>query len=526
MPAKILCVPQSGSSAKALLGERPSCLWLAWLAGTAVASLPLLATPFPPLGQHFFNLVRMQILAHPALYARDFTVRWDAIPDLGMDLTVPLLSVVMPVEQACRLFLFAALALLTSGAALLSRVVNRRWSVLPLASFLLLYNWILVRGYENNLAGLGLCLWALAAHIALRHAPIARVLVSTCSALVLYFCHLFALGVFALVIGAWEVGCLLTEGHFWRRSMVHAAAVLLPLVPPCILLWRSSTGQLVGSIEFAPLMLWFKIKLCIEVLTVGDRLGDALLLASLAAATVLALARRWLRCEPECRLLLVLMPLIAVFAPLYAFSSFGVVERSAIAFAFLLTALLGLRGVDTRLQRAMAVALALVFLIRIGIITADWRAADQMIAAYQTAFATLERGSVLLQFDQDVGYPSPLGNPHRWNPPLDKVVTLATLDGMLVPLLYLKVGQQPVLYRTEDASLRAFQLDIGARLQRFADDAVLHAWLMQLRERFPDLQKRFSTVYVAIYDPERRLSPSIPDAQLVATLPEHRLYRL
>jgi hypothetical protein len=292
------------------------------------------------------------------------------------------------------------------------------------------------------------------------------------------------------------------------------------------LLWRSSTGQLVGSIEFAPLMLWFKIKLCIEVLTVGDRLGDALLLASLAAATVLALARRWLRCEPECRLLLVLMPLIAVFAPLYAFSSFGVVERSAIAFAFLLTALLGLRGVDTRLQRAVGVALALVFLIRIGIITADWRAADQMIAAYQTAFATLERGSVLLQFDQDVGYPSPLGNPHRWNPPLDKVVTLATLDGILVPLLYLKVGQQPVLYRTEDASLRAFQLDSGARLQRFADDAVLHAWLMQLRERFPDLKKRFSTVYVAIYDPERRLSPSIPDAQLVATLPEHRLYRL
>jgi hypothetical protein len=172
---------------------------------------------------------------------------------------------------------------------------------------LLLYNWILVRGYENNLSGLGLCLWALAAHIALRHAPIARVLVSTCSALVLYFFHLFALGVFALVIGAWEVGCLLTEDHFWRRSMVHAAAALLPLVPPCILLWRSSTGQLVGNIEFAPLMLWTKIKLCIEVLTVGDRLGDALLLASLAAATVVALARRWLRCEPECRLLVVLM---------------------------------------------------------------------------------------------------------------------------------------------------------------------------------------------------------------------------
>ena len=61
-----------------------------------------------------------------------------------------------------------------------------------------------------------------------------------------------------------------------------------------------------------------------------------------------------------------------------------------------------------------------------------------------------------------------------------------------MPLLYLKVGQQPVLYRTEDASLRAFQLDSGARPQRFADDAVLHAWLTQLRERFPTCKCGFA----------------------------------
>ncbi len=37
---------------------------------------------------------------------------------------------------------------------------NGRWSWFPLASYLLLYNWILTRGYDNFLLGAGLCLWA------------------------------------------------------------------------------------------------------------------------------------------------------------------------------------------------------------------------------------------------------------------------------------------------------------------------------------------------------------------------------
>ena len=130
----------------------------------AIAALPLWIAPVPPLAQHFFNIVRMAILADPAAFARDFVVHWGVIPDLAMDLTVPWLAAFMPVEQATRLFLLVTFALLTSGALVLSRAANGRWSVLPLLSFLVLYNWILVRGYANNLFALGLTLWALAPH--------------------------------------------------------------------------------------------------------------------------------------------------------------------------------------------------------------------------------------------------------------------------------------------------------------------------------------------------------------------------
>ena len=56
---------------------------------------------------------------------------------------------------------------------------------MPLVGFLFLYNWILVRGYENNLFGLGLSLWALAAHISLRRSTAIRILVSSFSAILI-----------------------------------------------------------------------------------------------------------------------------------------------------------------------------------------------------------------------------------------------------------------------------------------------------------------------------------------------------
>ena len=332
---------------------------------------------------------------------------------------------------------------------------------------------------------------------------------------------------FALVIGTWELSCLLQERPTGRRLLRHAAPALVPFVLPALLLWSSSTGGLGGAIDLGLFMTWTKIKLCIGALTVGNLVADAALLLGISLAAAVALARGWLACKPEFRLTVITLPLIALFlAPLYAFASYGVVERCAVSFAFLLTALLSLRPVDVRWQRLVGGALALVFLIRIGTVTADWRAAEDMIQAYRRAFASLEPGSVMLQFDQDVGYPLPITSPHRWNPPLDKIVGLATLNGVLVPEFYLRPGQQPVLYRTENRSLRAFQYAADQREERYADDAALQAWIAELHERFPDLQSQFRAVYIAVYDPWRRLAQSLPGAELIATLPEHRIYKL
>ena len=501
-------------------------LWLVWLAATVIASTPFLIVSTPPLNQHFFNIVRLQILADPAAYAKHFEVHWDTMPDLALDLIVPEMATLMSVEQATLLILLATLALLTSGTLVLSRVLNHRWSLLPLVSFLFLYNWILVRGYENNLLGLGLSLWALAAHVALRRSAFMRATVSSCSALLLYFCHLFPLGVFAVIAGSWELGVLLHEGLSFPRFLKHGVVAVLPLVLPLLLLWSSSTGELGGVIRLGLFQVWDKAKLSLEAFAIGNRVSDVVLLASLGLTAALAAGRGWLACEPECRVTVVAIPLVAFVAPLYAFSAWGITERYGVSLAFLLAAFLRLRPVDLRMQRAAGVLLALVFLFRIGTIAADWRAADRIIGGYRTTVDSLEPGSVLFQFDWDTRYISPLRDPDRWNPPLGRIMTLATLHDVLVPELYLKRGQQPVLFRGPDAALRRFQYESDQRELGLADDATFRAWLSELSRQFPDLRQRFSAVYVAVYDPHPHGAPSAPGLELLRSLPEHYIYRV
>lgn len=446
-----------------------------------------------------------------------------------MDLAIPWLTKFFPVEWAAWLFTLVELGLLTSGCLMLSRVANGRWSWLPFTSFLLLYNWILIRGYDNFLFGLGLCFWAIALHVTLRGATAARILVSCCSALVIYFCHLFPLAVFALVTGTWELGCLIQEGKVSSRSLArHAAASLVPLLLPIALLAHSSTGGLHGSTNFGFFRIFRKIAACIDVFWVGDRTGDVAVVAGLSVFVIVGFILRWWTCKPEFRITVLALPVVALLAPFDAFASYAVVERCGISFAFLLTALVGVQdSVAPRLQRFSALVLTIIFVLRIATVTEDWRAAKPVIQAYRDTFASLKAGSVLFQYKQDTDSPSPRQDPRRWNPYLDKVVALATLDGVLVPDLYLKVGQQPVLYRSKNLAFRAFQDESANRAPEIkADGPMLRAWSTELQERFPDLRRRFTAVYLAVFDPYRRLPEALDGWRLVATLPEHRLYEL
>ena len=189
---------------------------------TLLISIPIWTHPVPPLSDYVNHLARMQViatLAKNAQLAQFYDINWQVIPNLTMDIIVPPMARVMNVYLAGQVFIVAMFALIISGVLMLNRALIGRWSVLPLFAIPLLYNQIFLVGLMNYIFGIGVALWALAGWIAMRERrwPL-RFLLSTLSVVVLFFCHLSALGLYGIGILAFEMLRLWTRrAEPWPR---------------------------------------------------------------------------------------------------------------------------------------------------------------------------------------------------------------------------------------------------------------------------------------------------------------------
>ncbi len=90
----------------------------------AAASIPILLYPWPPLGDYINHLARMHVIAtigrDPNL-ALFYQVEWQIIPNLMMDLIVPILQRVMNVYLAGQVYTIMGFVLILSGTLALNR---------------------------------------------------------------------------------------------------------------------------------------------------------------------------------------------------------------------------------------------------------------------------------------------------------------------------------------------------------------------------------------------------------------------
>ncbi len=231
-----------------------------FIALAAIASIPILLYPWPPLSDYINHLARMHVIAtigsDPNL-ALFYQIEWQVIPNLMMDLIVPILQRVMNVYLAGQAYTIMTFVLILSGTLALNRQLYRHWSVLPLIAFPLLYNNVFLVGTMNYLFGIGLALWALTSWVALRERAVAlRLAVSTLFVLALFFCHLFAVGVYGLGLLAFELQRLLALR--WRGPLavdgpakpglppwldfIVSGLPFLPVLGPCAGISRGSSA--------------------------------------------------------------------------------------------------------------------------------------------------------------------------------------------------------------------------------------------------------------------------------------------
>ncbi len=419
-----------------------------FLALLALVCAPLALTALPPLLDYPNHLARMYVLAHldhaPVLQ-QFYQLAWRPLPDLAMDVLVPPLLHVMPLEWAGKLFLVATYALLTSGVAVLHRVLFGRWSAWPCLAFLLIYNRLLLWGFLNFLFGLGLALWAFAAWAAWRERGLAwRLGSGLVLALAVYFAHLMAFGVYGAMVLSYEAAGSRREQASalaaWRALLV----AFLPLLPP-LALFAMIFIPLHGSAGMAALGIHFanparKLDLLFNVFDAYSRPADIACFAVAVLGMGLAFWRRWVRLAPGIAAVLAVLALIYLLMPSTLFGATSADHRLPLAMALLLIGGSAWQAPQHTVQRAfLGVGLAML-LLRLGMVAASWQASGRVYADILPGLDLLPEGGCLA-----VAYPGE--DIHAEATPLVHLPVLAIARReAFVPSLFTYASQQPVAF--------------------------------------------------------------------------------
>jgi hypothetical protein len=514
----ILLPPRQLRRSASFSGLQIGVLGLALL---MVASIPILTQPLPPLEDYINHLARMHVIASinsdPAL-ARFYEIQWQIVPNLMMDVVVPPLAHFMSIYTAGQTFTVTTFALILSGTLALNRALFGRWSLLPLIAAPLLYNYVFLVGVTNYMFGIGLVLWATAAWVRLRERawPL-RLAISTAFAVVLFFCHLYAVGVYGLALLAIEIPRLATlRTRALGLRLLDFIATGLPFALVLPLLLASPTWQLSNENYWEPLGKLSGLMYIIEVYS--DAIAFAMM-AALALAAIWAVRHRLLRFHPVGIMLLAVGGLIYFALPRVMFATYMADQRLPIALAFLVTACINV-DLSYRLARRGFLALVLILLVvRVIEVDANWAALSPTNLEFRDSVKRIKRGSTVL-----VAYADRSGGDDVRDLGLVHAPCLAMLErSALVTTAFTVEGKQVMQVRpdfrsqvdTQDGTPPTIEQIIVAADQHIDDTKVYwHGW-----------EKRFDYLYVLFTDDDAP-NPAPDRLKLVHDGGRFQLYKL
>ncbi|MEP9354418.1 hypothetical protein ABLE93_12550 [Xanthobacter sp. KR7-65] len=376
---------------------RPGTILVLFVACLALVSVPILSHPIPPLSDYVNHLARMHVIAalpHDADIARFYTLQWAIIPNLMMDLLVPLIDRMTDIYVAGEIYTLMCFTLITAGTLTLNRTLFGTWSALPLIAFPLLYNAVFLIGVMNYYFGIGLALCALSAWVALRDRPWPwRHLVSAGFVVALFFCHLFAAGVYGVGLLAYEIDRLRQTRGPLRPRLVAFVCAGLPFLPIVPLLLASPTWGLSGENYWEPQGKIDGIEMVFNVYF--DHVAVALA-AIIVGAGVWAARHRLLQVHSVLLPLLLVAGVVYLAMPRVVFATYMADQRLPVAIAFMVLAAM---RVDLRhrfARRGFAVVLVLLLAVRVGEVQVVWNRLSQWTVNFVQSVSLIRPGSRVL----------------------------------------------------------------------------------------------------------------------------------
>jgi hypothetical protein len=367
--------------------------------------LPLSLTTVPPLVDYPNHLARMWILAHAAEIpdlARNYAVHWRILPDLGMDLVISAFSVVMPVEQAGRVFIALTILSLVGGTVTLHRALHGRFKIWPIWSVLFIYNAALFWGFLSCLFATGIYLFAFSGWIATRDwRLVPRLLTFSAIASVLLLLHLFAFGLYALSVGVYELAkCF--DRRVSQKDILAWCVVCLQFAPGVLLGCTSlahggSTLTAYGdwSSKLYALAAPFTFGYQPAGLDLLARSSVVLLLIFAILFLIFAILTRSLKLRREMRFPLAAMIIAAAIMPNWLSGSWSADIRLPVALPFVIIA-----STRVELSRKRIVPLTVAALLALGLriwtVSQSWHDCDRLFGEFRGASAVIAPGARLL----------------------------------------------------------------------------------------------------------------------------------
>lgn len=405
--------------------------WLWWsvvLCAVLVAGAPLLVTDLPPLGDYSNHLARMYVIMHvqidPVL-ARIYEVAWNVVPNLAMDLVVPPLAHVVPLDIAGRIFIALAMLLPVAGVLTLHRVAFGTRSFWPLASLLVAYNGLFFWGFLNFVAGLGLALLGSALWLreptqgGMRHLAIVTIF-----AVVLFFCHLEALALFGITIGCIELVRLFALRRAGQLTLAAVACRALRLAVPFIIpvllfLFVAPLGE---GVTGKPLLLqikeyywavcngWRDGKLAglgIPFTSGHSPLLDGLAAISLAMLYLLQILRHGCRVNAGLLLAAALLMLAYPVVPAVWLTAANIDSRLPVFAVLLVLAGVAPNGTAVPAVRAGSVLFAALLAARVALVAYVWVGSNAETAAFRRLIQAVAPGERVIVVDDSAAVQPP-----------------------------------------------------------------------------------------------------------------------
>lgn len=419
---------------------------------------PLLVIDTPLLADYPNHVARMHVLGNvdniPLLSER-YEIGLDLIPNIAMDLVIPWLMQVMPLDLAARFFLAACLVSTLAGVAWLHQTLFNQWSLYPLLAALFAYHGSLMAGMVNFSLGIALVPAALALWIRVRQAaPAWRILIGSAVALLLYFCHLVAVGGYSLLLIGYELGL---ARELWgkmggRRRIARDLTIAgVTGLLPALLFLRLAVGESDASPASGLVFgnaAW-KAKALLAPLANYNLPLDLLSLVLIGGLALILWQAGWLKVERRMVLGLAILAATFLLAPKALWTGGVFDQRLSTLLALMLVACTCFEAPKSHVGRLLAAALALLFLVRMAVLTSAWVDHRDDLAEMRQAIEMVEPGSRLLVTRPDVATAYRLAPPrHRvfhHAIQLPSLPTLAVIEkSAFVSTLYALPGQQPL----------------------------------------------------------------------------------